>query len=293
MTQLLFVHALSPLHAGTGDSVGAIDLPIARDRASGIPLVPGSSLKGSLRAKAQGILSSTDVTHVFGPDRDNASDHAGALVVGDANLLFLPVRSLSGTFAYVSSPLLLSRFARDAMEAGIGHDWRVPEPSSAERCAVTSSARLAIDGKVVIEELDLKPDAKLASNATSFMQAVGRLLFPDGTDKSSFRDAFASRALVVHDDIMSFLYEHATDVVARIALDPDTKTVKDGALWYQERLPTETILVSLVAGMGNQRLKAAEVVPKLKPLLDTSVQLGGDATTGSGRCRMLLAGGAR
>ena len=41
---LLFLHALSPLHAGTGQGIGAIDLPIAREKATGIPYLPGSSL---------------------------------------------------------------------------------------------------------------------------------------------------------------------------------------------------------------------------------------------------------
>ena len=32
--KLLFVHALSPLHAGTGQGVGVVDLPIAREKAT-------------------------------------------------------------------------------------------------------------------------------------------------------------------------------------------------------------------------------------------------------------------
>ncbi len=43
------LHALSPLHAGTGHSADVIDLPIARMKATGIPFVPGSSIKGTLR----------------------------------------------------------------------------------------------------------------------------------------------------------------------------------------------------------------------------------------------------
>ena len=46
---LLFVHALSPLHVGIGQGVGLIDLPIAREKATGLPILPGSSLKGALR----------------------------------------------------------------------------------------------------------------------------------------------------------------------------------------------------------------------------------------------------
>ena len=37
--KLMFVHALSSLHAGTGQGVGTIDLPIARERATVSELV--------------------------------------------------------------------------------------------------------------------------------------------------------------------------------------------------------------------------------------------------------------
>ena len=47
--KLMWVHALSALHAGTGQGVGTIDLPIARERATNLPVVPGSSIKGCLR----------------------------------------------------------------------------------------------------------------------------------------------------------------------------------------------------------------------------------------------------
>ena len=43
------LQAVSPLHAGTGQSADIIDLPIARMKSTGIPFVPGSSLKGVLR----------------------------------------------------------------------------------------------------------------------------------------------------------------------------------------------------------------------------------------------------
>ena len=48
-SRLVFVHAISPLHAGTGQGVGVIDLPVAREKATGLPYFPGSSLKGVLR----------------------------------------------------------------------------------------------------------------------------------------------------------------------------------------------------------------------------------------------------
>ena len=38
-THILFLHALSPLHPGTGQGVGSIDLPIARERSTGNKLL--------------------------------------------------------------------------------------------------------------------------------------------------------------------------------------------------------------------------------------------------------------
>src|SRR5262245_623604 len=104
-TKPFLLHALSPLHAGVGHAADVIDLPIARMKATGIPFVPGSSIKGVLRDARQ-KLDPDKLFAIFGPPGDEADKHAGALVAGDARLLALPVRSFKGTFAWVSSPLL-------------------------------------------------------------------------------------------------------------------------------------------------------------------------------------------
>lgn len=36
-TRLILLHALTPLHVGTGQAVGKVDLPIAREKATGFP----------------------------------------------------------------------------------------------------------------------------------------------------------------------------------------------------------------------------------------------------------------
>src|SRR5215208_7026690 len=80
ITRLTLIHAMSPLHAGTGQSVGAIDLPIARERPTGVPLLPGSSLKGALRALSKEVQITRDV---FGPDTAESSAHAGSVQFSD------------------------------------------------------------------------------------------------------------------------------------------------------------------------------------------------------------------
>jgi CRISPR-associated protein Cmr4 len=282
MMRLLFVHALTPIHCGTGLALGAVDLPVARDRSTGMPLIPGSSLKGALRAKARD-KDPENVIAVFGPETRNASEHSGALVIGDAYLLLLPVRSVAGTFAYATSPLLLRRFARDLREAGLG-EINVPAIASASACVVVQESALRVASKVLLEDFDFTP----SYTGDSLAATLGELLFTDIEDRELFR----RRLCVVHDDAMSYLAEHATQVDARVSLDPDTKTVKQGALWYEESLPTETVLVSVCAGVRHGKASPAQAFATLENLAADSVQLGGKATVGRGRCRLVLAGGA-
>ncbi len=288
-TRLLFVHALSPLHAGTGQSVGAVELAIARDRATGFPYLPGSSIKGSLRDRCE-QTSPADVRAVFGPDTANAHEQAGALIVGDANLLLLPVRSIAGTFAWVTSRLLLARFARDAREAGVTHPSELPEaPAVVSDASVTPVCKLKVGAgngaQLVFEDLDLQPKTQPKSNTESWAHSLAQLLFPgDVFWQQSVEERFA----VVHDDVMGFLSQHATDVVARVALSSASKTVDN--LWHEENLPVETMLTALLTASPNARtgLTADEVIDKVATLTNTPIQLGGKATVGRGRCRLVL-----
>jgi CRISPR-associated protein Cmr4 len=291
LTDLLFVHALSPLHAGTGQGVDVIDLPIAREKATGIPYLPGSSIKGVLRDACQSTVRNV----VFGPEAGvNASEHAGAAHFSDARLVLLPVRSAAGTFAYVTSPYLLERLARDAADAGLGNNFPKTKPSKTE-CFVYENTTLKIqigkdakEQRVVLEDLDLTPQNVPSATDTqvpSWNQWLDEHIFP----------GIGERLCIVHDDVMSYLLKTATEVVARIRLNNETKIVEAGALWYEESLPTESVLVSLLMcgkGRSNKHaMEAVEVHKTLMDLTDKARQFGGKATVGRGLCRLYLKSG--
>ena len=46
---LLFLHAQTAIHPGSGTALGVVDLPVQRERHTQWPVIPGSSLKGVLR----------------------------------------------------------------------------------------------------------------------------------------------------------------------------------------------------------------------------------------------------
>lgn len=302
MTTLLFVEALSPIHAGTGQSAGAVDLPIARERATNYPYIPGSSIKGSLRAIAEG-KPEFPTTKLFGPDTQNASDWAGSAAFGDASLLLLPVRSMAGTFALATSALALLRLARDAKVAKLDALHKAAASAAAEahklgkdKCLVADQALFATTGndgkRVVLEDFDLSPDRDPVpgSAAVVLAEALGKELY----GATAWATELKKRLCIVHDDLFTYLAEHGTDVVTRVSINRDTNTAKDGQLWTEESLPTATVLVALAEPMFNSAagLAATQVKGKLKELIDNKpVQLGGKATVGRGRCQITVVGG--
>lgn len=273
-TRPFLLHALSPLHAGTGHTPDIIDLPTARMKATGIPFLPGSSIKGVLR-DARRSTDHEKTEAVFGPSDDPAA-HAGALVVGDARLLALPVRSFRGTFAWVTSPLLLTLAKRDLEETSLAI------PSISGRGARLTQGNACVhNGKLYLEDLDLP--ATESAEATSWAARIAPLASPGD-------DIFTKRFVIVDDDTMAFLWETATQVDARVRLDERTRTVASGALWLEESLPPETLLIGLLAADRSRRkatpMKPDEVLDFALPGEEVH-QLGGKATTGRGRSRIV------
>lgn len=281
-TNLLFLHALSPLHAGTGQGIGAIDLPIAREKATNLPIVPGSSLKGVLRANCE---DETLKIKVFGPKTDNASDHAGSAQFSDLRLLFLPVRSLSGTFAWVTSPLVLQRYQRDCAMANKLTFGQVPQVPNENTCLLADSSSLTMkigkeENQVVLE--DLRLTGACDKNLQSLVNGIRTQLFTE----TPWQNTFSARVCVVHDNVLAFLLETATEVTARIQLEQERKTVKDGALWYEEALPAESILAGLMT-IQEVKAKVNEVEQAIKGIKNP-IQVGGNSTVGRGLCNLRL-----
>lgn len=288
MTPRTFLlHALSALHVGTGQSVGTVDLPIARARASNLPLVPGSSIKGVLRDELSATLDAKDHKTLFGPESTKADveTHASAIAVGDAHLLILPIRSFAGTVAFATCPFILKHYARD-----MGMKEKIPVPA-AEKANIGSSSTLKIGTKIALEDLDLTASdtTSIQADVDKWATKIAEALYP--TDPA-WQAEFSSRFVILPDDIFSFLADTATEIRMRISIDRSTRIVKQGALWSEENLPAESVLWGVI-GVSPSRdktnEKSAEELSKLLPKGESNLQIGGKHTVGRGLCRLILA----
>jgi CRISPR-associated protein Cmr4 len=282
-------HALTPLHVGVGRGIGFIDLPIMREKLTNWPYVPGSSVKGVLRERAERQNPQSPLLPLaFGRGGDDDAS-SGSLVFTDARLVCLPVRSLYGTFAWATCPMALRRLAGDLKQAGLTDHLGIPRNPAEGRLLVPRDVASALavgnDNKVLFEDLDFiaSPCPLTGSWAEKL---AGWVL------EQAWQQTFRQRFAVVADEVFTFLCETATEVNARVRIKSETKTVEGGALWYEEALPAETILAGYVwcdrvYGNGTTPADLFREFCEGSPTL----QIGGDATTGKGRVAFRFPGG--
>ncbi len=294
-TVLFFIHALTPLHVGAGRGVRFIDLPVIREKITGWPIVPGSAIKGVLadyyHATDAQRETNDKLRSAFGiADKgtvDGGMPNAGSLVFTDAHLICLPVRSLYGTFAWITSSIALKRFMRDLESAGKADGLSVPENPSEDILLIPSDtdSLLCREDRVFLEDHDFV--CQEDDSTKNLAEKMANFLYGDA---SEWKQEFIKRFAVVPNEAFDFFSEMGTEVRARIRIEEQTKTVKEGALWYEEYLPAESVLAGLVwcdRIYGSSTLSATDLIGEYCQG-ELHLQMGGNATIGKGQVRMLF-----
>ncbi|MBM3881229.1 MAG: type III-B CRISPR module RAMP protein Cmr4 [Verrucomicrobia bacterium] len=317
---LLTLYTRTPLHVGSGTSVDVVDLPIVRERITGFPVIPASSLKGVLLQAARekwgdprAKFPPPEARLLFGTAEEDELDasgqpvkdadgkvkkliYAGCVQIMEAKILAFPVRSLAGCFAWLTCPSILERFQRDT-----GRKFTIP---TLDEDRVVPGTDLIVGAQVVLEEYAL--EIQRTNNAE-------RRLDPAGADKDLLKGLggltndplwtgkLVARLAIVHDENFQHFVTTCTEVVARIKIDPARRTVDGGALFNQENVPCEALFYSVLTVLPPRRntgetdpakalddanTKLMDLLPDGKDLDQQPpiLQIGGDETTGHGLC---------
>jgi CRISPR-associated protein Cmr4 len=312
---LLTLYTRTPLHVGSGTSVDVVDLPIMRERITGFPVIPASSLKGVLLQHARETFENgkhartnskpEDARALFGDFEEiqeggekKQRAYAGCVQIMEAKILAFPVRSLAGCFAWLTCPAVLERFHRDTglLRHADGKPLPIPQPPKDK---VVAGADLVVNTQVVLEEYALALDRGLKPENDD-RKLIEKLTILSGDPL--WTGKLAARLAIVHDENFQHFVTTCTEVVARIAINPETRTVKGsageggGALFNQENVPCEALFYSVLTVLPPRRdtgekdpakalaaanAKLIEMLPDANPPI---LQIGGDETTGHGLC---------
>ena len=199
---LLTLYTRTPLHVGSGTSVDVVDLPIMRERITGFPVIPSTSLKGVLLQHAREVFENgahsraniipVDAKILFGA-ADTVGDgneqkqisNAGCVQIMEAKLLAFPIRSLAGCFAWLTCPAVLERFQRDT-----GKKFAVPQPGK-DQAVVPGDSILTIPGQaqIVLEEYALatlpSESVKAKAVADALISVCSDLLWTESLGNAS------------------------------------------------------------------------------------------------------------
>ena len=293
----LFLIVETPLHAGSGNDLGIVDLPIQREKHTDYPKIEASGLKGSIREIFDAQKSEIEL--VFGPEQGDL--HAGALGFTDARLLLFPVKSVKGVFAWVTCPAVLERFKYDLSicQPNIAFVDDLPDSDK----VTTKSSLIVKDSRIVLEEYTFKVCQKKECDAVA--EWIAENVLPAEPSYNYWRDKVKRDLVVLNDDDFRDFVTLSTEVIARTKIDNKTGTVETGALWYEEYLPTDSILYSLAlttpifkendADKGRFKLTCQEKKDKCDESekvmnffidrLPNVIQIGGNATVGKGIVR--------
>lgn len=280
-TKLLTIFTRTPLHVGAGSSVGAVDQPIIRERHTGFPVIPGSSLKGVLadlwleKDESGKLRRSKEGKELFGFDEKQTKEnpgYAGSLLVGESKLLAFPVRSAKGCFAWITCPTALRRFARE------------------------TNAQLPLDKLPTGDVNALVPEPlRLPSEKAAFEEYLVQV---DGTPDKAILDALMAlsddvlwtgevrgKLAIVSDELFRYFVENNCEIAQHNRIDDGSHVVDDGALFNQENVPSEAMFYAVL------RSKEEDDFAKLSSKLESVgyvVQIGADITTGLGWCSTTL-----
>lgn len=268
-----FIICETPLHAGSGNDLGIVDLPIQRERHTKYPKIEASSLKGSLREAFEqqveikrvedsgkeeryywaeticgaeiksklGVEPGKEsvISLAFGPEEGDL--HAGALGFTDARILLFPVKSMKGVFGWITCESVLKHFKNDLELAGINNIPKLPK----ERTMPKDCQLKIKDNKVVLEEytFELSED----DECTGFAKWLAEKVFPQvGTDNYQYwRDKMEKSLLVLDNDEFGDFVTLSTEIITRTKINNKTGTVESGALFTEEYLPADSVLYSL------------------------------------------------
>lgn len=266
-TLLYGLLAETSIHPGAGQSSGFVDLPVARESATDYPVIVGSSIKGALR----GTMPPSELEFLFGSvevrDRDRGIGGAGNLILSDARLLLLPIRSLASYYMWVTCPYLIERYMRDRLRFGLstetfnfslidGDDEESPKYLGPEV------------GELFLEERQFFRSGDLPEK---LIELLTPLIRHNETGKR-----LEKQLVVVSDKSFAWFARYGLPVNARNVLDKDKKTSNN--LWYEETLPPDSLFYLLLAERNTGALDKIQDWFHVKPYF----QVGGNETIGQG-----------
>lgn len=285
-----FGMALDPIHIGTGGyRLGRVDNTIARDPATNLPIIFGSSIEGTARTySAYKLVEETgdkkylncaskttdkkkqcgkcEICITYGYTNDELTDIPkslhGMAQFSDARILFFPVHTMIGP-VWVTSPQILK-------DIDLGE--------------------FSIEDKDKIKTNWIEKGKKL-NLGWLYLENEDGFSIPNG-ELDKIPKEIKERVVLVSDKLFSQIVNSSLEVRTSVSINPETGAAEEGALFTYEAIPRSTIMYFNVVYNNPEYFKGIpmydikQIVEKGLCLFE-HLGLGGMQTRGFGRFKVL------
>jgi len=301
---LFIIEALTPMHVGSGDiTYGVVDNLIQRNPVTKIPVINASSLKGSLREHFEKKIKASDtinalneeeIKYLFGKSTEikteddekattiKSDSEPGRMIVFEANLLTLPLRSSQKVYYNATSPQILKDYLKyyelfiskpneNNMFNNVLEKFVNPQLTNKDFVIFEDLRGLEIEDFDKGEKFTTK-DKDTDTKFENFLKTVFQL------DPSSLA--------IFNDKIFSSICERKLPVIARNQIDDEKGTSKN--LFYEEVLPRCAILYFY---LGEEKVNSTSngYYDKIKQYITADnevIQIGANYSIGYGFTKM-------
>lgn len=268
MFNLVNLYTLSPLHTGGTSQEGNL-LGIARESHTNLPYIPSSTIRGRLRSMTEDPTKRKELWGNEIKDVEEGTDNnltQGNIWVGDGSILWLPVPSLSHGVIWISSPMLLHRWAR----------------ISGIKSTVPATYSTNLNSKVVyLKDAILRQEA---NQLTTWQQ------WKDFIPSNSTTE-LVQKVMVIPDQHCQTLIQMSLWRQVKIKLD-EHKSV-DGGFRYEEAIPPDTLMYFSWGTTSSNTDTANQASSDFQALLEQEksaiLQIGGQESLGRGFVQQWMA----
>ena len=298
MKKTMICHCETPLRAGVGSSLGVVDLAIQREKHTNFPKIEASSIKWALKdmvTRADKVNNGAKAEDMFGSEGAEGMEDgglAGKIMVTSGRVLFFPVRTRRGLFAYITCPFVFKRFLYEI-------------DNNVKLLKKLDGSYLDLKDFNVYKNKIRHMSQENYSNVKEHGKNGDEVVFSFGKyqvgDDIEIRSTILSKGMpeFIRNKVNKDLYM-VSDEVFRTAVDMETETMYrtkivdggDNPIFTVEYLPEDTIFYSCISDMDYVEDK--KYTGELLRLINYNnrFQLGADTSLGKGIVDFHVLGGA-
>lgn len=287
--KIIYIKALTPIHAGAGQTLESVDMPIQREKHSNIPIIEASSLKGSIKhwiynkfdyEKRQNKKQNIDekmkrLYTIFGPEEGDS--YSSAISFTDAKLLFFPIKSATNIFRLITCPYVIKRWLEDLKIQGKCSEQDLNNLDVSEGKCIPINE----EEKVILEEYIFEKENNVEENIKESLEKIFE----------NIKNLDKNRIVILNDSEFIDLVSMYTEIITRNKISVETGAAEGTGLFTEEYLPTETILYFTVLSSPSfnkeRNISSEQVLKFFDDNVDEVFQVGGDATIGKGFVKRL------